>query len=377
MRRLTVVMSAVLLAVLIASSTALAVQAQSAEQYEPSDGSEAPPEPTDSKAPSEPSPGANSISQGSIAKVDSAAAKAVQQDIAEEEKLPDYSQIVDNSTEGRFSAPGWTERSGDWSHEGNYVAASSGAGPATFKFRVPTTSDYSVYAWWPGASGNSTSADYVVPTAGGSRTSTVDQSLDGGMWVKLGTYELQSGEAAIELSGEGQVVADAVSIVRGDVAVLPEAADLPEGGAAAPAAPTARSTTDSRARKGNRRLTGRGVVRRARSFIKDRYSWGTCTPSRKSCTCVTKKSVEPFGHRMSMGEARQWRYNGSRKIRKSRLRPGDEVFFKEGGGRRITHVGIYSGNGNIIHASTYFGKVVESKMKYINGYSGAKRFKKR
>jgi cell wall-associated NlpC family hydrolase len=54
------------------------------------------------------------------------------------------------------------------------------------------------------------------------------------------------------------------------------------------------------------------------------------------------------------------------------------VFFKEGGPRRgITHVGLYSGRGNLVHASAYFGKVVESKMRYVKGYSGAKRLRPR
>ena len=56
-------------------------------------------------------------------------------------------------------------------------------------------------------------------------------------------------------------------------------------------------------------------------------------------------------------------------IGKANLRPGDLVFFKEAGrSRPITHVGIYSGNGNLVHASNFFGKVVESKMKYMRGY---------
>jgi hypothetical protein len=32
------------------------------------------------------------------------------------------------------------------------------------------------------------------------------------------------------------------------------------------------------------------------------------------------------------------------------------------------HVGIYSGNGYIVHGSGYYGKVVESKMRYIKGF---------
>ena len=39
---------------------------------------------------------------------------------------------------------------------------------------------------------------------------------------------------------------------------------------------------------------------------------------------------------------------------------------------------MYSGNGYILHASNYyaFKKVVESKMRYLNGYFGARRLQK-
>ena len=41
-----------------------------------------------------------------------------------------------------------------------------------------------------------------------------------------------------------------------------------------------------------------------------------------------------------------------RKIGRSELKPGDLVFFRTSGGTQITHVGIYSGSGEFIHAST-------------------------
>src|SRR5918998_5921850 len=120
------------------------------------------------------------------------------------------------------------------------------------------------------------------------------------------------------------------------------------------------------------------VVRKARSYIGTRYRYATCTRSRMSCTCLTKKTWAKFGHKLPMSEAGQWRYSRAKKVPKSRLRPGDIAFFKEGGRRRgITHVGIYSGGGDLVHASAYFGKVVESKMRYIKGYSGAKRLRPR
>jgi cell wall-associated NlpC family hydrolase len=126
------------------------------------------------------------------------------------------------------------------------------------------------------------------------------------------------------------------------------------------------------------RASGRDVVRVAKRYIGTRYRYGTCTRRRMSCTCLTKRTWARFGHKLPMSERGQWRYDRGRRVAKSNLRPGDIVFFKEGGRRRgITHVGIFSGRGNLVHASAYFGKVVESKMRYIRGYFGAKRLKPR
>jgi cell wall-associated NlpC family hydrolase len=120
------------------------------------------------------------------------------------------------------------------------------------------------------------------------------------------------------------------------------------------------------------------VVRKARSYIGTRYRYATCTRSRMSCTCLTKRTWAKFGHKLTMRESGQWRYEPSRKIARSDLRRGDIVFFKEAGpSKPITHVGIFSGKGNVVHASNYFNKVVESKMRYIKGYFGAKRLRPR
>jgi len=127
------------------------------------------------------------------------------------------------------------------------------------------------------------------------------------------------------------------------------------------------------------RASGMDVVRVARRYIGTKYSYGTCTNKRMSCTCLTKKVFAKFGNKLPMSEGGQWKYDrGVRKVAKSKLHPGDIVFFKEAGRKKpITHVGIYSGKGNLVHASNYFNKVVESKMKYIHGYFGAKRLRLR
>ena len=311
--------------------------------------------------------------------VDSAELDAVRADVAEEDRLPDYSQVVDNSTGGRFSAPGWQTRSdeqgvgyGQVSHGGSHVGSGSSSSPARFKVKIPTSNDYTVYAWWPAFSGSSDDARFGIGTASGTQWTNVDQTTDGGDWMKLGTYAMKEGERYIQLSAgsaeTGTSVADAVAVVRGDVTMPPG-----EGGIKASGEEATYSATSMR------NPTRRDVVRVAKRFTGIRYRYATCTNYRMSCTCETKKTYAKFGHNLSMGEYRQWKNyrNGAKRVwHKRNLRRGDQVFFKEHGyGGPITHVAIYSGNGNVVHASAYWGKVTESKMKYIRGYFGAKRYK--
>ena len=358
MRRLILVISAGCFALGFISFTTLSAEAETSVQSQEADF----------------------ISQGSAVDSNSPELAAVRADIAEEERLPDYTQVVDNETAGRFSAPGWEKRSdaqgvsvGQISYGGNYVSSGSGREPARFKVRIPTSNDYTVYAWWPAFSGSSDAARFGIGTASGTQWTAVDQSTDGGIWIKLGTYAMKKGERFVQVSagstGGGNSVADAVAVVRGNVTRPPA-----QGGTTASTGDGIYSASLTSATSGP---NGRDVVRVAKRWLGIGYRWGTCTRYLISCTCETKKTYRRFGHDLTMDEGQQWRYEYSRVVRdKYNLRLGDHVFFKEyGSGGGITHVAIYSGNGNVVHASSYYGKVVESKMKYINGYFGAKRYR--
>ena len=374
MRRLVfVVVCAVCTAISIVSLSAISATAQPMDQYEASEGTEAQQNVPENPVPDRDASGTSSseedfVSQGSVADADSPEAVAAREDLAEEERLPDYSQVVDNTTNGAFRAPGWkVQRGSSLSHEGSFVAAEEAKSPARFTVKIPSTNDYSVYAWWAPSASNGLASRFSVQTADGVKSDAVDQRNEGGMWIKIGSYAMKKGERYVQVAPgrDGRAVADAVMVIRGEMAMPPEYGEMSTSGAA-------RSTaTDSRRVS---RFNGRDIVRQAKRHVGDRYKYATCTRTLKSCTCLTRMAVKPFGHKMPMTEAGQWRYNGSRQVAKKR--PGDEVFFKEGGGG-ITHVGIYSGNGYLVHASTYFGKVVNSKMEYLKGYSGAKRFRSR
>jgi hypothetical protein len=285
---------------------------------------------------------------------------------------PGYSRVLDNADEGRFEAPGWEVRSGGVHYAGDYayLGPSEGeAAPARFEVDVPERGLYTVYARWPAAEGNATAARFGVSTASGTEWTEVDQRVDGGMWVRLGAYEMEAGgrnavQVAPPSEGDGAVVADAVVVLSGELANPDEAAGIePAGG------------TVLRTRG---KPTGRDVVRRARRHIGTPYRESPphpCKAYRKEdCSCHTKTVFRAFGRKLPDNPPSQYRFG--RKIKRSNLRPGDLVFFDENRNGKLQpwdHVGIYSGNGHLVHASGYFGKVVERKMKYIRGYWGARR----
>jgi cell wall-associated NlpC family hydrolase len=64
-------------------------------------------------------------------------------------------------------------------------------------------------------------------------------------------------------------------------------------------------------------------------------------------------------------------------IRRSQLSQGDLVFFATSGGRRVSHVGIYVGNGRFIHAPSRGKRIRTERLtkKYFkNRYVGARTY---
>lgn len=293
----------------------------------------------------------------------------------------DYEQVVDNSDKGRFAASGsWKKSdSGEAINGGDYRFAlpSGKAANAMFKVKIPADGEYAVYARWPEVPGLNGAARVGVETAYGTQWTEVDQSRDGGSWVRVGRFELREGdEYSVKVSrdteGEGNVVADAVK-----VSTISSYEDEP------PSEPPAEETVSpeegtpsasAEQRTASAAGAGSAVVSEARKYLGTRYVKGgpeVCRPYKTmDCTCLTKTVFKKFGYNLPDGEGAQFRYG--RPVSKAELRPGDLVFFNEGGGG-ISHVGIYSKPGYIVHASGYFGEVVQSQMKYINGYAGARR----
>lgn len=303
-----------------------------------------------------------------------------------------YFQVVDNAAEGRFSAPGWeghtAEDSGTYGE--GYATADPSAGAARFRVKIPEDDYYSVYARWPAGEDNSSAVRFGIPTASGAKSDEVDQGLDGGFWVRIGAYEMEKGERFLQVSGnperEGRVVADAVMVIR-DVLVgrdgrtasyanPDELAPDDSGDAAAAGEPTLSTRThDGSANR-------RDVVQRAKRHLGTPYGHNRCRNNvQEDCSCLTRLVYEHFGRKFPDSPVWQWRMKAGDKIyRKSNLRRGDLVFHDLTRDGRLNdhykdHVGIWAGNGNMVHASSYFGRVVTSEEKYLNGFWGGKRFR--
>ncbi|MDQ5819522.1 MAG: hypothetical protein M3334_14300, partial [Actinomycetota bacterium] len=111
-----------------------------------------------------------------------------------------YSQVVDNDSPGRFTAPGWHTESSNPAGYGEayrFVEPTERAEPAQFEITIPATDYYTVYAWWAAEEGNNAATRFGVSTTSGVKWSEVNQRIDGGMWVRIGSYEMEEGERLV------------------------------------------------------------------------------------------------------------------------------------------------------------------------------------
>ena len=298
------------------------------------------------------------------------AAFAVFAGVRQEASSETYSQVVDNSDEERFAASrSWKKSgSGEGIHGDDYRLAQPArkGAHALFEVAIPADGVYAVYVRWPERPGLNDEVPVGVETAYGTEWTEVNQREDGGLWVRIGEFEMRRDEKfPVRIShntkGEGKVAADAIKVERISSYGEPKGALGASRGA---------QTQGERATS----ATGSRVVAEARKYIGTRYLLGgpgVCRPYKTmDCTCLTKTAFMKVSKRLPDVPASQLRYGTA--VSKANLRPGDLVFHKEDG-RTITHVSIYSGNGKIVHASSYFGKVVESEMRYLRGYYAARR----
>ncbi|MCX7715685.1 MAG: SH3 domain-containing protein [Clostridia bacterium] len=117
---------------------------------------------------------------------------------------------------------------------------------------------------------------------------------------------------------------------------------------------------------------GQALVSQAEKYIGVKYVYGGSSPSGFDCSGLVQYACRQVG--ISVGRSSRDQFNDGVPVSRDDLQPGDLVFFAKNGS--ISHVGIYVGNGQMIHAPqtgktvTYTSIDSDSR---IRTYAGARR----
>ncbi|WP_328322468.1 NlpC/P60 family protein [Kribbella sp. NBC_00382] len=109
------------------------------------------------------------------------------------------------------------------------------------------------------------------------------------------------------------------------------------------------------------------AVEAAMNQLGDSYVWGADGPSSFDCSGLTMYAWGKAG--VSLSHSSKAQYGEGRHISRGDLQPGDLVFY----GSPIHHVGMYIGNGRMVHAPNPGKPVKTDDLDYMSGYTGAVR----
>ncbi len=119
---------------------------------------------------------------------------------------------------------------------------------------------------------------------------------------------------------------------------------------------------------------GDQVVAKALTYLGTPYVYGSSGPYSFDCSGFTSYVYSSLGYSLNRSSSNQTS-NGVA-VSKSDLQPGDLVFFATSSSGNVSHVGIYIGDGQFIHASTNTYQVIISDLSsghYNSVYVGARR----
>lgn len=114
------------------------------------------------------------------------------------------------------------------------------------------------------------------------------------------------------------------------------------------------------------------IIATARKYIGVPYVWGGTTPSGFDCSGFVQYVFKAHG--ISLLRTTSQQYGQGKSVAKANLKTGDLVFFNTSGSG-VSHVGIYIGNNQFIHASSSNGVMISSMQNsyWSARYLGARR----
>ncbi len=102
------------------------------------------------------------------------------------------------------------------------------------------------------------------------------------------------------------------------------------------------------------------IVSLAKAQVGTRYVFGGTTPRGFDCSGLIKYIMAALNVDLPRTADQQSRVGSAVSKEVSRLRPGDLITF--GSSKRVSHIGIYIGDGKYVHASTKAGRVIETRL---------------
>jgi cell wall-associated NlpC family hydrolase len=109
------------------------------------------------------------------------------------------------------------------------------------------------------------------------------------------------------------------------------------------------------------------AVDTALAQVGDPYSWGATGPNAFDCSGLTSFSYKAAGVTIPRTSKAQSTFGTP--VSKANLQPGDLVFFYS----PVSHVGMYIGNGQMVHAPSSGSTVKVVKVDSMPSFAGARR----
>ena len=180
--------------------------------------------------------------------------------------------------------------------------------------------------------------------------------------------------ALTEVPYENNASSNAPKFFRGGVStgVTPSAAALNGSSASTGSSSSGSSSSGS---SSNNSTVGSKIVATAKQYLGVPYKWGGTDPSGFDCSGFVYYVLRTNGINVSRTQTAM--YAEGTPVSKSELQPGDVVFFQNTYKAGLSHVGIYVGGGQFIHAPSS-GKTVSyadlNSDYYVSHYYGAVRY---
>lgn len=195
--------------------------------------------------------------------------------------------------------------------------------------------------------------------------------------------EMDRLQKAAETRGEAELmnalldsetrVADPVNDPSRDPEALDGAA-IPAGSLGSATVAGAAATVPTAVSRAKRIDTSIKWAKKVASNNKYRYRYGASGPTYFDCSGFTGKAFSTGGKKLQRTSSSQYRA-APKKVKLSRMKKGDLVFWSSNGGRSFYHVAIYIGGGKIAHARNPKVGISVTKLNYagmsnIHKYAG-------